>query len=130
MTASKRPSFGGRVLREISQFCRFLTTFFLVLSLVSVVAHLFIAWIGPRSNLERTSVVKTRAAIAELCSAVRIYKEDKATVPPTLEALVAEKIMNRIKTDGWGVPLHYDPATGEVWSEGGADGSRISSLDL
>jgi len=51
-------------------------------------------------------------------------------LPKGLDMLVEEGIMAKIKTDGWGVPLHYDSVTGEIWSDGGSHGKKISSKDL
>jgi|GEM_PF-1658446 len=82
-----------------------------------------------KGMVDKAKTMKTMAAIAELNNALMLYKLENKRFPPTLETLVDERIMNKIKTDGWGEPMMYDPENGRVWSTT-PNGHIIDSFDL
>ena len=82
-----------------------------------------------QTMVEKAKMMQTRAAIAELHNALMIYEAENNKYPASLQTLVSERIMNKIRTDGWGQAFTYNSSKGEVWSNGGG-GGKISSNDL
>jgi|GEM_PF-1831228 len=74
---------------------------------------------------DRVKVTITKAAIAEIHSAVIMYELENNKFPASLDTLVKERIINEVKPDGWGNPVRYNPKTGEITGGGG-----VSSKDL
>jgi len=102
----------------------------MVVIILGILITIGISGLNIRGNTDKAKVVKTKAAIAELHSAILMYEGENNKFPATLETLKTERIMNKIKTDGWGKQLQYNQSNGEVWSDGGTSGAKISSLDL
>lgn len=102
----------------------------MVVIILGILITIGISGLNIKGNTDKAKKVKTQAAIAELHSAILMYEGEHNKYPATLETLKTERIMNKIKTDGWGKALQYNQSNGEVWSDGGTTGAKISSLDL
>lgn len=102
----------------------------MVVIILGILIALGVSGIRIEDNTNRAKIVHTKAAIAEIRGSILMYEADHSKYPATLESLVSAKLMHKIKKDGWGKALEYNSSTGEIWSDGGRSGEKISSFDL
>jgi general secretion pathway protein G len=117
---------------------------FSLIELMVVIAIIgAIAAIGVKNFIAQGDMAKvdtTRATINQVEEALAMYKIRKHKFPSTdegLEALVSEKILKGIPTDGWQNPLNYSfPGSRDqpfdIWSLGadGIDGGQEINADI
>jgi len=102
----------------------------MVVIILGILITIGITGLNIKGNTDKAKIVKTKAAIAELHTAVTMYEVENNKYPASLETLKTERIMTTIKTDGWGKALQYSQSNGEIWSDGGTSGEKISNLTM
>lgn len=102
----------------------------MVVVILGVLIGIGVTQFNPKAKMDKAKEAATRAAISQLHQEVITYEMENNKYPASLQSLVDEGMLTRIKPDGWGKPFQYNASTGEITSPGGGSGKAISSKDL
>lgn len=109
----------------------------LVVAILGILAAVVVVNVAGRR--EEAMIQSTRATIAGVCAAIRLYEVDTGRWPPSLQSLLSDDgapnwhgpYVDRPPVDAWGTPLGYSSSEGTFKvTSAGPDRTMGSSDDL